>query len=1333
MLLDQKTKTQLLIQVSKNELGLVFESLFSLLSENPVLENLIKLSRWHEDISQAIQYGTISYSEASIEKNKICEGLVSLLLQVSGENENQITHEIPTESDLPTTEENPEITPRDSFEDFSYNAVILKYALPPLPFEKLNAPFDRRIGKKTIPGLFELPQGKPVRFDWATELKQTRYFALLGDAGIGKSLELKRICYELIENGHFIPVFEPIRNREFLAGISVLPEVLEEKIVLVLDGLDESDIKKSKITIENFRRRFPKSKIIISCRSNAYSDTLPDFEVVYLHKLDQGTIQGYLKKRLGKSGNDFWEKWQKRYQWNPTQLIDNPFFLVSICNFVKEKNNQIPQVIGEVFEFMIEANLYKGINLEDKNWAKLYASCRESLERIAFVMECRGENFMAKQELETLVGDENERKILLEKSTLFDIRNGSYQFFHNNLQEYLAAKVLSRAKNFAHIQIAIAAKPDYDRLKWSWINTLSFLIGIWGENHPMKEKLFEWLAQSDLDSLIKIASFEKEKVPKAERERIFKLAFEQSKHDDSIIGSHQYRYWELAEFGESPEIAKYLVEELHNAKNSTVKCNALILLKSMNAYSVLSETRSILHQELLSNIYDFEKNTSTVRQFAMLALIELFDDIEKREANKMVKMFFDSNDAQERTATYQLIDKQGLQLDFMEKLVRRCRELEDHNWREDAVRLVDEDWQMEQCLEGIKVEEALVAFFEKYSGNIENEDGWFTKQKSLNLMLRKLTNNSISREGVGRIFEAMKGLFVDYFWYPSQSGKHSIAQFIEKNRLQSQVVRFCVENKRHVALPSQLLDEVTIEYLVQTFVEGKIERAWLEDYIIWAASNKDLPAASLVQKLNTVTEEHFALPKTKPPIDYAEIEKRKRLIEKNLYFNKEKFIAIVAEIFEKHGKDFSQEGEIYNFLRHVDEDGEDVFEKYPNSLIWFIDDHFGMSEQKLIGLIEKNWGWISVSLIKNFLIREKNNSIKYSESELNEQETAYIKTWCDQHQTTMDLSKNVTNGDITFTWFTIHCGFTHYPEEVYEQMIGSKVNESLLEFLEKSEVISFQKIKKAVLKLLAKGVDGGNAVYQSLKFVEKYKFEEALDMLPHFIETKYERFDNRDTALQTYISLGGKREYLLRLLENTVPEQNDYREQRLLDFFSTDPKEDFEKILLKKLVEATDAARQVNFARYLLRCGNLIGLQFLVKYLEIEKKSPFSYRIESTQYRVENPVAIPLLLRIFDFAYDKSIQQDDFDRVSNFARQMLQHLANCQGGKYFSLVIYSLKEYLKVNRWINEFGNPQIKWLEPVNLDALKEVQYFTKDLEFNYYQKQEVRTEDALKLFENF
>ena len=1272
-----------------------------------------------------------------IEKNQISMGMLSFLRQISMENEGQNAHETSTESDAPTTEVNLEATSPDIFEDFSYDAVILKYSLPTLPFEKPNAPFERRIGKKTIPSFLEQQQVKPAKFEWETELKHISYFALLGDAGIGKTYELKRICHELKENGHFIPLFVAIRNREFFTGISVLPEDIEEKIVLVLDGLDESNINESKTAIENFRNRFPKSKIIFSCRSNAYSDTLPGFEVVYLHKLDRGTIQGYIKKRLGKFGDDFLEKWQKRYQWNPNQLIDNPFFLVSICDFVNEKNNQLPQAVGDVFEFMIESKFFRCIEIGEKNQQKLYDSCRKSLEKIAFVMECRGENTMPKQELEKLVDDERERKILVEMSTLIELRGGSYQFFHNNLQEYLAAKVLSRANDFAHIQVTLGAKPDYQRLKWSWTNALSFLIGIWGENHPMKEKLFEWLAKSDLDALIKIVSFEKEKVPKAERERIFRLVFEQCKLDDSIIGFHQYRYWELAEFGESPEIVKYLVEELRYAKTSTVKRNALVLLKSMNSYSVLAETRAILRQELFSNIYDFEQNTSVVRQYAMLALIELFDDIEKSETEKMVETFFDSNDAHERTATYQLIDKQKLQIDFMQKLIRRSRELEDHDWRTGKARLVDEDWRMGQCFENMKGEKTLVAFFEKYGDVIENEDGGFTKQKSLNLMLEKLISTSISHEGVGRIFKAMKEPFADYLGSLSQAGKDSITQFIEKNHLQSQFVQFCVENKKHVAIPSQFLDEKAIEYFVQSFRDGKIERAWMENYISWGASNKKLPTADLVQKLNMATDEQFTLPEIKPPIDYAEIERKKRLTEKNLYFNKKKFIATIAEIFEKHGKEFSKKGEIYNFRRDLAKEGEEVFEKYPAPLIWFLDDHFEISEQELIEHVDKNWAWISISQIKNFLLREKSNPLKYPESELNEEETTYIKTWCDRHQTTMDLSKNVTHGDITFAWFTINCGFTHYPEEAYEQMIGSTLQNyldvNLLEFLENSEALSFQKIKKAVLNFLARGRDGGYAVYQSLNFVKKHKIKEALEMLPHFIETKNERFDNRDTALQAYISLGGGREYLLRLLENSVPEQNDYRENQLLVFFSDEPKEDFKKILLKKLLETTDVERQVNFARYLLRCENLFGLQFLVKFIEIEKKSPFSYPNESTEYQIENPVAIPLLLRLFDFAYDKSIPQDAFDRISNVARQMLQHLANCQNGKYFTLVVNSLKEHLKVNRWINEIGNNQIEWLEMVNLDALKEIQYFTKDLEFNYFQKQDVLTEDALKLFVEF
>ena len=176
-----------------------------------------------------------------------------------------------------------------------------------------------------------------------------------------------------------------------------------------------------------------------------------------------------------------------------------------------------------------------------------------------------------------------------------------------------------------------------------------------------------------------------------------------------------------------------------------------------------------------------------------------------------------------------------------------------------------------------------------------------------------------------------------------------------------------------------------------------------------------------------------------------------------------------------------------------------------------------------------------------------------------------------------------------------------------------------------------------------------------------------------------------------------------------------------------------QKILLKKLFKSTSPELQLNYARYFIKCGNIFGLQFLVKYIEREKKTPFSDYIRNTELRLETPLAIPLLLRLFDFAYDKSIPQDSFDRVSNFARQMLQHLAFCQHGKYFPLIINALQEHLMINKWAIEFGNSNVNWFEAANPEGLKEIQSFAKDLEFQHFQKQEVLTEDALELFEKF
>ena len=1333
MPIDKEVIKELQSRLSKADIEYVFEKLLFSFKDEIFNKELIILSGRYESLCREDCKGTITFSEKNTERNQILSSIADILENLN-RSLDQKNYEVPTESATPTEDEGVKITPSDDFEDFSYDVVIQKYNLSPLPFEKPNVELDRRIKKTTIPDLLEPAQVRLTKFDWVAELEQFHYIALLGDAGMGKTYELKRVCHELKETGHFIPVFETVRNNEYLVDVPALPKILEKKIVLVLDGLDESDINISVNNIKNFQYRFPTSKIIVSCRSNAYSEgILSGFDILYLQKLDGTAIQGYVEKKLGRSeGNNFFKKWGKLNHLNPNQLIDNPFFLVCICDFVKRKNNEIPLLVGEVFEFMIDTDLSRSIEKEEQ---VVFISCRKTLEKIAFIMECRGESFMSKQELEKMIS-EKEREILLEKSTLVELRDDVYQFFHNNLQEYLAAKVLSRTSNFSHIKNVIAAKPDYNRLKWSWVNTLSFLIGIWDKDNSLKWQLFHWLMESDLDALIKIASFEKEKVPKTYREDIFKLAFQQCKRDDSIVGFHLYQYWDLAAFGESPEIVNYLFEELRDAQTPTVKCNALVLLKSMKTYFVLPETRPMLRQELLSNIYDFEKNTSTVRQLAIQALIELFEDIDKMEVEKMVKTFFDSEDAGERTAIYQLIEKQNLQIDLMEKLVLRSIQLDDYEWREGEVRLANEDWQIDQCFENIKGEKALVSFFEKYAVIAQDNNDWSSNQNFFSRMLGKLTNTNISPEGAKVIFEAMKGHFANYFWYPSYSGKISIVQFVEKNHLQQPFVQLCMENIEYIAVPAQFLNEEIIEYLVQAFGAGKIERKKLESYIFGAASYKDLPIADLVQKLNVISDEPFNLPEIKPPIDHAEIEKRKRLTEKSIYFNKEKFITTISEVFEKHGKLLLKKGEIYSIHRDLmQEGGVDVFEHYPHSLLWFIDDHFGISKEELIEQVEKNWDWISISQIKKFLSREKSIIGKQQENELNDEELAYVKTWCERHVSAKDITQKVTHGDIAFVWLMIYCKFTHYPEYIYEQMINSTVqnylNVNVLEFLENSGALSFEKIKKAVLKFLANEDNKGYGVYQCLRFVEKYKIEDAIHMLPRFIETKNEQFDNRDTALQIYIALGGNRTYLLKLLEDHIPEQNDYREQRLLNYFSAEPKEDFEKLLLKKILELPTGERQVIFAHNLLRCGNLFGLHFLVNYTEKEKKSPFAYRIDNTGYRIENPLAIPLLLRLFDFAYDKSISQDAFDRVSNFARQTLQHLANCQDGKYFWLVIHSLKEHLKINRWVNELGHLNIEWLTTANLDGLKEIQYFTKDLEFQYFQKQEMPTEEAVKLFD--
>ncbi len=322
-------------------------------------------------------------------------------------------------------------------------------------------------------------------------IEQFDRIVLLGDAGVGKTTEMERIRQHFCKSGSsFTPFFMPL-NRYVNENLTELlgsnwSSLPASQTIIILDGLDEIEAKNRNDAIrkiESFSEQYPSCKMIISCRKNFYkiekeneSGTLSGFSSYILLDLDDKDAEKYIQNRLGEYAEIF------RKAILASQLyamLRIPFYLVSLVTLFLTNQHKLPENKAAIFEHLLNDR----IKLDSRHFRTTIAveenqkKIRETLERLALGMEMLGRNYVIDDEYEKLVSDESLRT-LVKYCTVWRKNEGTlttWQFEHNNFQEYLAAKALSK-KPLQVVKTVVSFKPDFKKVIPSWINTLSFLL-----------------------------------------------------------------------------------------------------------------------------------------------------------------------------------------------------------------------------------------------------------------------------------------------------------------------------------------------------------------------------------------------------------------------------------------------------------------------------------------------------------------------------------------------------------------------------------------------------------------------------------------------------------------------------------------------------------------------------------------------------------------------------------------------------------------------------------------------------------------------------------------
>jgi ribosomal protein S21 len=570
--------------------------------------------------------------------------------------------------------------------------------------------------------------GDKLKKDITNIVKLKNRITLIGDAGCGKTFELARIAnYFSEKNSSFYPQF--IRLNTFFTNQNIeqiLPEkwekIPENQLLIILDGLDEIESKNKKDAIrkiEHFSEQHQAISIIISCRTNFYqtedsqsSGTINGFETYRLLDLDYDQIKPYVQLSLHSKASKFFDEIDIN---TLGELLKIPFYLVKLVELFKIKS-ALPNQKASIFEQL----LLERIKFDKEHFRTTIEldeyrnTIIKNLERIALCMETLCRNYISDDEFKILIPDIHLRN-LIKHCTAWKKEEGeslTWQFEHNNIQEYLAAKALSR-QPLSIIKDFVSFKPEYRKIIPSWVNAVAFLLSMSDDS-----SLFDWILEIEPEICLK---FEPDKIAKIQRIKIFKDIFSRYKEKQIWIDRDRFNNDELARFGQFKEIIEFLLTEAENAAHQTTLGNAIKILSAMLITPDFKDRTVDLLKKVALNNLNIEINES-IQSKALISLSDLkFDS--KDVVERIVSKLRSSKSDWVRYGLYYFIHHSEFLDDFVDVFIDGISYASIDFSSGGSSRLGNERWELKQGLKKVQSFNAtrkILDYFVEHERDLKN-------------------------------------------------------------------------------------------------------------------------------------------------------------------------------------------------------------------------------------------------------------------------------------------------------------------------------------------------------------------------------------------------------------------------------------------------------------------------------------------------------------------------------------------------------------------------------------------------------------------------------------
>ncbi len=1100
-----------------------------------------------------------------------------------------------------------------------------------------------------------------------TELQQNSRIALLGGAGVGKSVELKYLAYLAGTPEYsyypFVVYLNTHTNKSIKDYIPSIEDIPEERLLILLDGLDEVQTGHfDSVTrkILEFTTDFPAANVVVSCRLSFFSaaignsalSTLNGFKACYLSDLDYDDIHVYLEKLIPLKKDSFLKE---VYQKKLNKLITIPYYLLRLSQQYDEKNT-ISESKAAFFKDIIVENIKKDVKryFGEVKLMKVQ-EMREALTKLAFILECQGKNHISTAELSKILKPSECTIVKFASSLLIgeEDKDSNWQFIHNNFQEYLAAEVLSTC-DFQKVKEVISFYPTFRKVKPTWVNTISLIISITGHEEGLGMELVDWLAQSDPSVFF---AFEPDRINPNLRFEILTRLLTLFKKQNRPINRMVYRHEDLANFTKSEKSLAFLTDSLESDPTHPVNSSILEILvfyEEMASFypSLAPRVKKVLEALLL----DYQ----VLPYQTLKAYIEVFD-LESSDFKRIVKAFKDSEDTWVCYTLYYAIHKQGFQNDYVDLVIERARK--SINGEDTSLdRLSNEDSELRNCLSKINSEEAFLKLldfvideFSKISGSAYYQE--VVKDTLINVA-KEFPQNQ-------KVYEQLRNILLNRRIYSFDKNFPFVLEyFITTNQVFKafeDVYSRGFDDHDVIHKLALLVDFKCIEFVVAEFNLGKLQIDEMKRFQHFL----DISNSAYLVKFNLLINltEYLELP------EYNYEKKREKKFRQRIsaVFNKEEFLGALDQIFTDRGKDTLSYDEIWKTPG-----GAFDYEKYlPEVLDALRIFRKGQiaERSKLLNRVNKNWMHHSIEGIVDILKSHSDLKISYDQTE-------YVKQWCDEKIQGIDFTKalnypdeNTTrvNGLATKLCFLIRrLNFTHYPQEVYLDMVSfikwDDHERGVIDFVE--TVVSKEDLDRRVITNIASGIEYHGVLEGHLAYCKKHGLKQVSDsLIPYMMSRDFQQHD----ILLTYFELGGENEEVELLLLKIQKDQfENYVVSQLI-------KRKSDKVLgyvLQRFREAKEDSLKLEYSVHLIELQNIEGLNYYIQYVKSHNVVPHDSHPANPLFRLNTLKALPYIFTLYEMSFNDKVRQGRFNNLRDIATTAWRNISLSVGNFKKSRILY---------------------------------------------------------------